>query len=111
MDIDKELQDGFRKIGKRPVDTFVAHVKSVDTSKATCVVSDGELDYGDVRLSAVINTQGNKVIVFPAVESSVLVSPINEDLKKLYVEAYSEIDGIDINVAVSYTHLTLPTIA
>ena len=36
--------------------------------------------------------------MFPKVGSSVLVSPINEDLHRLYVEAYSEIESMDLSI-------------
>jgi hypothetical protein len=36
--------------------------------------------------------------LFPKVGSSVLVSPINEDLHRLYVEAYSEIESLELNI-------------
>lgn len=96
--MEKDLQDAFRKLVKRDVDTFPVHVVSVDKNKGTCVVSDDDIHYTDVQLSSVIDGQKNKFFLFPAVGSSVLVSPINEDLKRLYVEAYSEIESLDLNI-------------
>ena len=92
--MEKELHSAFRKLKQRDVDTFPVKVLSVDKSAGTCKVTDDELEYTDVRLSAVIDGNDKKFYLFPKVGSSVLVSPINEDLKNLYVEAYSEIDGI-----------------
>lgn len=95
---EKELHDAFRNLGKRAVDTFPADVVSVDKTKGTCTVNDGELDYTNVRLTAIIKDNGKACFLFPKVGSSVLVSPINEDLKKLYVEAYSELESFDLKI-------------
>ncbi|MRX40408.1 hypothetical protein GJU43_14060 [Flavobacterium sp. LC2016-23] len=96
--MEKQLQDAFRNLRKRDVDTFPGTVIAVDKTKGTCIVSDDQIEYTDVRLSSVIDGKENKFFLFPAVGSSVLVSPIQEDLKKLYVEAYSEIESLDLNV-------------
>lgn len=96
--MDKRIQDAFRKLQKRDVDTFPAKVISVDKNKGTCVVSDDQIEFTDVRLSSVIDGIQNKFFLFPALGSSVLVSPINEDIKKLYVEAYSEIESLDLKI-------------
>lgn len=96
--MEKALQDAFRKLKKRDVDTFPAKVISVDKLKGTCVVSDDEIEYTNVQLSSVVDGKENKFFLFPAVGSSVLVSPINEDLKRLYIEAYSDIESLDLNI-------------
>lgn len=96
--MDKKLQDAFRQLQKRGVDTFSAKVISVDKNKGTCTVSDDEIEFTDVRLSSIIDGDKNKFFLFPAVDSSVLVSPINEDLKRLYVESYSEIESLDLQI-------------
>jgi hypothetical protein len=92
----KELQDAFRKLQKRDVDTFPAKVLSVDKEKGTCKITDDEIEYTDVQLSSVIDGNKKKFYLFPKVGSSVLVSPINEDLHRLYVEAYSEVESFDL---------------
>jgi len=92
----KELQDAFRKLGKRDVDTFAVTVLDVDKAAGTCRVTDDEIEYTDVQLSAVIDNSNKRFYLFPAVGSSVLVSPINEDLHRLYVETYSEIESIEL---------------
>jgi len=96
--MDKELQDAFRKLTKRDVDTFPVTVLEVDKDKGTCRVSDDEIEYTDVQLSAVIDDSLNKFHIFPKVGSSVLVSPINEDIHRLYVEACSEIESIALKI-------------
>lgn len=92
--MEEELARAFRKLKQREVDTFPATVVSVDKEKGTCVVSDGQLEYTGVQLSSVVDGNAKKFFLFPKVKSSVLVSPIMEDLKRLYVEAYSEIESL-----------------
>lgn len=91
----KALQDAFRQLGKRGVDTFPAKVVSVDKNKGTCVVNDGDIDYTDVQLSATIEDNGKRFFLFPKVGSFVLVSPVQEDIHRLYVEFFSEIDELN----------------
>lgn len=98
MSFEKALQDGLRQLGKRSVDTFPAIVVEVDKTKGFCKVSADNLEYPDVRLASVINERGSFVYVFPKVGSSVLVSPIQEDLNTLYVEAYSEVEEFYLKV-------------
>lgn len=94
----KELEDAFRALKNRDVDTFPAIVVSVDKEQGTCVVSDDEIEYTDVQLSAVVDGNNNQFYLFPKVNSHVLVSPIMEDIKRLYVEAYSEIESFDLKI-------------
>ncbi len=93
-----DLQNAFNQLKKRDVDTFPAKVISVDKTAGTCVVDDGELQYTDVALSATVEDNGKRFYLFPAVESYVLVSPINEDLHRLYVEFFSEIEDFDLKI-------------
>lgn len=90
--MEKEIQDAFRKLKQRDVDTFIAKVVSVDKVKGTCTVNEDKIDFFDVQLSAVVDENQNNFYLFPKVGSWVLVSPINEDIHRLYVEAYSEIE-------------------
>lgn len=96
--MDKELQDAFRKLKQRDVDTFPVEVVSVNKASGTCKVKDDQLEYTNVRLSSIIGGNGKAFYLFPKVGSSVLVSPINEDLKQLYIEAYSEIESLDLKI-------------
>ena len=91
----KEFQDAFRKLGKRDVDTFPVKVVSVDKDKGTCIVNDGEIEYTDVQLSATIEDNGKRFFLYPKIGSYVLVSPINEDIHRLYVEFWSEIEELN----------------
>lgn len=96
-----ELQKAILRLKKRGVSTFPATVVSVDKSKGTCVVSDGELEYTGVSLSAKIEENGKRFYLFPKVNSWVLVSPVEEDLHRLYVEFYSEIESFDLQISMT----------
>ena len=94
----KELQDALRRLSKRETDTFPAKVVSIDKKKGTCVVNDGDLEYTEVRLSATIEDNAKRFFIYPKVGSFVLVSPIKEDIHRLYVEFFSEIESIDLEI-------------
>lgn len=96
--MDQELIEAFRKLKQRGVDTFPAVVVSVDKVKGTCVIAVDGLELPDVQLSAILDGNNQKFYLFPKVDSSVLVSPINEDLHRLYIEEYSEIESLDLNI-------------
>ena len=98
MSAEKDLQDAFRNLVGRKVETFTAIVIKIDKQKGVCTVSDGELEYTDVRLASVINDRESMFYIFPLKGSSVLVSPINEDIHQLYVEAYSEVENWQVKV-------------
>lgn len=96
--MNNEIQEAFRKLKERGVDTFPAMVVSVNKAAGTCVVSDGEIEFPGVRLSAVVDGSDKRLYLFPAIDSEVLVSPIMEDIHKLYVEAYSELESLDLKI-------------
>lgn len=97
MSVSKAIQDGFKLLGGRKVSTFAAEVISVNKAVGSCTVRSGELDYTDVALSATIEDNGKRCYLFPKVGSFVFVSPINEDIHRLYVEFFSEIEEVDFN--------------
>jgi len=94
--MEKELLDAFRKLKQRSVDTFPVTVVSVDKGQGTCIGSDGTIEYTDIQLSSIIDGSNKKFLLFPKVGSSVLVSPILEDIHRLYVEVYSEVDSLEL---------------
>lgn len=98
MSFEKEMNTALKKFRQRDVPTFSAEVVSVDKENGTCVVNDGDMDHPDVRLSAVIDGRNDAFYLFPNTGSSVLVAPINEDLKTLYVEQYSEVEELNYKV-------------
>lgn len=89
-----EIQKAFEKLKQRDVFCFVAHVLEVNKEQGVCKITDGNLEYTDVRLSAIIDGNNQKCFVFPKVGSTILVEPINEDLKQLYVAKYSQVESV-----------------
>ena len=94
----RKLQEAIKMIGKRGVSTFPAEIVSVDKNNGTCVINDGSLEFTDVALSATVEENKQRFFLFPKVGSYVLVSPINEDLHRLYVEFFSEIEDFDLRI-------------
>lgn len=90
-----ELQKALAGLKKRGVETFPAKVVSVDKAKGTCIVEADGLEYTDVQLSATVEDNGKRFFLFPKVESFVFVSPVEEDLHRLYVEFFSEVEEMD----------------
>ncbi len=106
MSIEKELQDGFKRLKERGISTFSGDVIGVDKKEGTCSINDGEIEYTDVRLASVVNGRNDVFYIFPKIGSSVLVSPINEDLTALYVESYSEIEEMLLNIGTTKLQVT-----
>lgn len=96
-----EIQNALMHLGSRGVETFAATVIEVQKEKGTCTVNDGDLEYTDVQLSAVIDEDDHKFLVFPQENSTVLVSPIAEDIHRLYVEVVSKVESISCNIGES----------
>lgn len=94
MSFELEMQKAFERFKERSVTCFVSTVLEVDKANGVCTVYDGELEYTDVRLSAIIDGNDQKCYVFPVEYSTVLVEPINEDIKQLYVAKYSEVESL-----------------
>lgn len=94
----KELTEAFRKLKSRDVDTFPGVVLSVDKTKGTCKIESDGLEYLNVQLSSINDGSNKKLYLFPAVGSSVLVSPIGEDIHRLYVESYGELESMDLKI-------------
>lgn len=107
MSLDKEIQDAFQQLkgGSSENNIFPATVKSVDKEKGTCEVNDGDLDYTDVRLSAVIDSNDNKLYIFPVVGSSVLVSMI-DGLENLFVNKCSDVEEFYLKTKTAELHVS-----
>lgn len=73
---------------------FLATVKTVDEEEFFCTVeTDADIQYTDVRLRAVIDSELKGFCFIPRIESLVLVGRIgNSD--QLFVQLFSEIDKI-----------------
>jgi hypothetical protein len=105
MSASKELQEALKMLGSRGVSTFPAKVVSVNKNEGTCIVDNGNLEFTDVALSATVEDNAKRFFLFPKVGSFVLVSPIEENLLRLYVEFFSEIE--DFNMQIDGTQMQI----
>lgn len=93
-----KLQEALKNLVQRKVDTFAAEVVSVDKNEGSCVVTNGEIEFTDVALSATVEHGGKRFYIFPKIGSFVLVSPIAEDIHRLYVEFFSEVESMEYSL-------------
>jgi len=105
MSASKELQEALKMLGKRGVSTFPAQVVSVNKNEGTCTVDNGNLEFTDVALSATVEDNAKRFFLFPKVGSFVLVSPIEENVHRLYIEFFSEIE--DFNMQIDTTQMQI----
>ncbi len=97
MSLETELQNGFKNLKRRDIATVPVEVKSVNKDNGTCVVIDDELEY-EVRLLSIINEDKQGFYLFPKVGSSILIAPIEEDINRFHIVAYSEIENLKITI-------------
>ncbi len=97
MSLEAELQNGFKALKKRDISTISVEVKSVNKDNGTCVVVDEELEY-EVRLLSIINENNQGFYLFPKVGSSILIAPIEEDINRFHIVAYSEIENLKLTI-------------
>lgn len=88
-----ELLSGLKSLKASGNKIFVGDVTSVDYDNDTVDVEINGLEMGSCRLRGIINSDGNKVVVYPSVGSTVLLGRI-EDSNELYVQAVSEVDKV-----------------
>lgn len=72
---------------------IVADVIQVDQENDTVEISIDGMELSDVRLRSIIDSQGNRVVVYPAVGSTVLVGRIGQS-NQLYIEAVGVVDKV-----------------
>ncbi|WP_199118716.1 hypothetical protein [Pedobacter sp. ASV28] len=92
----EEIARKLKLIGKQDIDTSIMTVLSVDKTNGTCICDDGEIKHTDVRLSAIIDNRLQKFYLFPKVNSTVLVTPINADYNLQFVSAVSEVEDFSL---------------
>ncbi|MRI64525.1 hypothetical protein EDM00_11090 [Ornithobacterium rhinotracheale] len=99
MSLDLELQNALSAFTKRATPTIAVEVVSVDKKKGICRVKDDSIEY-NVRLTAteVENESEKRFYLFPKVGSSILIAPIEEDMNRYYIVAYSEVESFDYKV-------------
>lgn len=86
-----EIQRAFQGLVKRKAMTIPVKVKSLDQAKGLCIVDDGEISF-KARLASVINDNDERFYLIPRVGSQILIAPIEEDIHRYHVVAFSEID-------------------
>ncbi len=78
-----------------PIQVVVGKVVSVDNSLMVCEVEiQGRPSRLDVRLRSVIDEQEKGILIYPKVNSYVLVGLIENKLESSFICGYSEIDKI-----------------
>lgn len=76
----------------------------IKTDGQTCSVQIDDITLTDVKLRPVINTSPHKILITPQQGSYVLVIDLSSGkMEHLAVFAYSEIEGIDINLSNNLT--------
>ena len=96
--IDKLIRD----IAKRGQNTqcFECVVVSVDKENDTCTLKPADEDMADLkdaRLTANIDTKTSKLVVYPAVDSTVVVMLLNDMKTEVLIIAYSEVEEIRVD--------------
>ena len=92
--MDKKLKEALRNLTAKDVQTFPATVTAVDKTQHVVSVQDtDDFVFDDVRLSSVIDN-GNKIVQYPAVGTTVLISRIGDDDNTFFVAAFGEVESI-----------------
>lgn len=92
--------DKYRKLGElltkhygnKQMPLFNAVVKSIQDD--SCTVEFDGLEIDEVRLKAAINSNENKLIIEPAINSTVLIGSLTNDLKDLAVLKADEVSRL-----------------
>lgn len=90
----EDLQAALKEFLKAPETVFAARVTAVNKKEKTITVEDEGISYPDVRLSAAIN-DNNKVIVYPEINTTVLVGLIGNDENTLFVCAVDAVESVE----------------
>lgn len=94
---EEQLLEALRNHSRKADQVFVADVTSVNKDEDTIDIDIDGLTVGPVRLRSIIDVQGSRVVVYPAVGSMVLIGRIgNSD--ELYVQAVGIIDKIMVRI-------------
>lgn len=102
----KDIHDAFKALMDSDDKIFVAQVVDVDKDNGICTVVADELEYTEVRLSAIVKERESVYYLFPVVGSFVLVAPINGDVHNLVVVSYSEVEELKFTTGQSELNIT-----
>lgn len=97
MSNERAIRDNIRRIVGSSKDFFMtAQVKSVDGD--TCVISCGDDEFEDVLLTPLVDDDKNKILIIPAIGSTVLVADLSEGERRLLqVITFSTFESITLN--------------
>lgn len=96
MKSSKQFYQALKEIASSP-DSLVGTVVSVDKENNTCDVDISGIELGEVRLQAVIKEDQKGFIIYPAIESNVMVDQVNKN--GVYrVSMYSEVEEVLLKV-------------
>lgn len=93
---EKEIREKLAGFLGNPAATLIAVVKSVDKMERTCVLSDEEIDYFDVRLQPITAATTGGVI-FPRVGTVAIAVKI-EDTDEWMMISAAEYESIEISI-------------
>ena len=99
MNKKEAIKKGLQTLVRTKANTLSGIVK--DVSNDVCTVTVGNIDYYDVRLTAIVN-ENEKTAILPKIGSDVLISFLNGSDTDAYVSAYSEIEKV-IFIAEKFT--------
>jgi len=86
MVTDEEIREQLRQFTSAPIVTMVAEVKSVDEQNGLCVLTDGVVDYYNVRLQA-IKAEPNGFCLIPKVGSMAIAVKIEDTSSMMIINA------------------------
>jgi hypothetical protein len=95
MSKEQEVRRAFEKFAEDAEQAFPAVVTSVDENAHSCDVEPvNGPELFDVRLKGVIDDEEKGIIPIPAVDSTILVALIGDDVNTCYVARLSKIDKV-----------------
>lgn len=96
MDLEEEIKESLNRfVNKKTANgAFVAKVTDVDKSNTTIDVVDSlDNEIFNVRLKATSSEDKNGFVVYPAIDSFVIVAPLAQSKNAFYVGATTEVES------------------
>lgn len=97
----QEIQEQLNRFRQSDAVVFPVLVKSIDKTNKTAVVSDGQIEYPDVRLCASMledSTDLKRIVIYPKTETTVLVATVNNNELDLVVITVDDPEEIEIKI-------------
>lgn len=93
----KDLATAMKNMLTTGDEVQLGKVVTVDKENATCDIEVNELEVGDVRIQAVIKSNGKGIKTFPAPGSWVLVQKLGEK-GNWFISMFSEVEDVLIEI-------------